>query len=62
MQKNNPSMWAGLSVISGFIVGFLALIAAILAVLNEYDYIGAGLCFLAAALAFGFLANATLRD
>lgn len=55
-------MWAGLSVIAGFIVGILALIAAVLAILNEYDYTGAGLCFIGAGLAFGFLANATLRN
>ncbi|UCD41834.1 MAG: hypothetical protein JSV69_14920 [Chloroflexota bacterium] len=54
--KSNP-VWAGLSVIGGFIVGVVAFLAGLLAVVNEYNYVGAGLCFLAAALAFGLLAN-----
>ena len=54
--KSNP-VWAGLSVIGGFIVGVVAFLAGLLAVINEFNYIGAGLCFLAAALAFGLLAN-----
>jgi hypothetical protein len=45
-NKGNP-VWAGLSVI--------------LAILNEFNYIGAGLCFLASALAFGSLANSIYR-
>ena len=62
MNENRPSVWAGLSVIGGFVVGIIAVLAGLLAVFNEFDYIGAGLCFLAAALAFGYLANAMFRN
>lgn len=57
MSDKPAPVWAGLSVIGGFVVGIVAFLAGILAVLNEFNYIGAGLCFLAAALAFGLLAN-----
>jgi hypothetical protein len=59
-NKGNP-VWAGLSVIGGFIVGLIAMLAGLLAILNEFNYIGAGLCFLASALAFGSLANSIYR-
>ena len=61
MDEKRSPVWAGLSVFGGFVIGIIALLAGILAVFNEYDYIGAGLCFLAAALAFGMLANALFR-
>jgi hypothetical protein len=62
MEKKNPaSSAAGLTVIGGFIVGVVAFPAGLLAVFNEYDYVGAGLCFLAAGLTFGLLANALFR-
>ena len=61
MDEKRSPVWAGLSVLGGFVIGIIALLAGILAVFNEYDYIGAGLCFLAAALAFGMLANALFR-
>lgn len=61
MKDGNSPVASGLSVIAGFIVGFVALLAGILAVLNEYDYIGAGLCFIAAALAFGLISNSIFR-
>ena len=61
MNERQSPVWAGLSVLGGFIIGIIALLAGILAVFNEYDYIGAGLCFLASALAFGLLANALFR-
>lgn len=61
MGKNSPAL-AGLAVIAGLIVGIVAFLAALLAVFNEYDYIGAGLCFLASAFAFGLLANAIFRE
>ena len=57
MSEKPAPVWAGLSVIGGFIVGTVAFLIGLLAVLNEYNYIGAGLCFLAAAFAFGLLAN-----
>lgn len=61
MDKNSPAA-AGLAVIGGFIVGLVAFLAAILAVFNEFDYVGAGLCFLASAFAFGLLSNAIYRE
>lgn len=60
-EKNPASSAAGLSVIGGYIVGVVAFLAGLLAVFNGYDYVGAGLCFLAAGLTFGLLANALFR-
>ena len=57
MPDKPAPVWGGLSVIGGFIVGIVSFLAGLLAVFNEFNYIGAGLCFLAAALAFGLLAN-----
>jgi len=53
---------AGFSIIAGFFIGVFAFVAALLAVFNEYDYVGAGLCLLASAFAFGLSANAIFRD
>jgi hypothetical protein len=47
--------------IGAFAIGISAFCAGSLAVFNEYDYVGAGLCFLAAAFSFGLLANALYR-
>ena len=60
-EKDSASLAAGLSVIGGFIVGVVAFLAGLLAVFLEYNYVGAGLCFLAAGLVFGLLANALFR-
>jgi hypothetical protein len=63
MEKNrSASRAAGLSVIGGFIVGIVAFLAGLLSVFNEFNYVGAGLCFLASAFAFGLLANALFRN
>jgi hypothetical protein len=62
MADKPTPVWAGLSVIGGFIVGIIAFLAGLLAILNEFNYIGAGLCFLASALAFGLLANSIFRN
>jgi hypothetical protein len=61
-MRNQSSILAGLIVIAGSIVGIAAFLAAVLAVFNEYDYVGAGLCLLASAFAFGLLANAIFRN
>lgn len=61
MTEMRNSIWAGLSVLGGFIVGVIAMLAGLLAILNEFNYIGAGLCFLASAFAFGLLANSIYR-
>ena len=60
-ENRNASRTAGLSVIGGLIIGVVAFFAGILSVFNEFDYVGAGLCFLASAFAFGLLANALYR-
>lgn len=60
-KSSQVSTIAGYSVIGSFAVGIAALFFALLAVLNEYDYIGAGLCLLAAATAFGHVMNAVYR-
>ena len=62
MDEKRFASWAGLMVLGGFIIGIAGFLAAILAVFNEYDYIGAGLCLLASAIVFGLLANAMLRN
>ncbi len=51
----------GIAVVTGMITGFGGIVAAIFALINA-DWIGAGLCLLAAALAFGLLVNALLRN
>ena len=61
-MERGPRVLAGFGVFAGFFVGIIAFIAGILAMFNEYDYVGAGLCFLASALAFGMLANAIFRE
>ena len=61
MDKSSSAL-AGFTVIAGYIVGIVALLAGILAVFNEYDYVGAGLCFLASAFVFGLIANAIYRN
>lgn len=61
MNTKKGSASAGLSVIGIFIIGIFGFFAAILAIFNEYDYVGAGLCLIASALAFGHLANAMFR-
>ena len=60
-EKRYASRAAGLSVIGGFIIGVVAFFVGILSVFNEFNYVGAGLCFLASAFAFGLLANALYR-
>jgi hypothetical protein len=60
-KSSQGSTVAGFSVIGAFVAGIAALVCALLAVVNEYDYIGAGLCLLAAATAFGHVMNALYR-
>ena len=60
-QSSQASIMAGYSVIGLFVVGIAALVVALLAVVNETDFIGAGLCLLAASTAFGHLVNAVFR-
>jgi hypothetical protein len=61
MDERRHAGWAGLSVLGGTLVGIASFFAGILSVINDYDYVGAGLCFLASGFAFGLLANALFR-
>jgi hypothetical protein len=61
MSNKKGTSSPGLSIIGGFIIGIAGFFAALLAVFNEYDYVGAGLCLMASALAFGLMANAMFR-
>jgi hypothetical protein len=61
MNEKRVSVAAGLSLIGAFVVGISGFFVGSLAVVNAYDYVGAGLCFLASAFSFGLLANALSR-
>lgn len=51
----------GLAMIGGSITGAVSLIAALF-VLAEGSHTALGMCLIAAALSFGLLANAVLRE
>jgi hypothetical protein len=51
----------GIVVIFGLITGFAGLLAAVAAFFSA-EWVGAGVCLVASALAFGLLANAFLRN
>ncbi|MFN2212334.1 MAG: hypothetical protein ACK2UM_04405 [Anaerolineales bacterium] len=61
MEDRYSPLWAGLTVIAGFVVGICSFLAGLLAIFNEYNYIGAGLCFLASAIIFGLMSNSIFR-
>ena len=61
MKDNRNSIWAGLMILGGFAIGLIGFIAGFFAFINEYDYIGAGLCFLASAISFGLQSIAIFR-
>jgi hypothetical protein len=61
MDEKRVGVWVGLCLFGGFLVGVFGLFAALLSLVNEYNYIGVGLCLLASAFAFGLIANALLR-
>ena len=61
MNEKRVSIAAGLSLIGAFVIGVSGFCAGFLAIVNAYDYVGAGVCFLASALSFGLLANALSR-
>jgi len=51
----------GLAVIGCILVGISGLVAFMVAAAEHADYVGAGVCLIASALAFGSLANAVFR-
>jgi hypothetical protein len=60
-KSNRPEKYVGTAVITGLITGFAGLFAAVVAFIYG-EWVGAALCLLASALAFGLQANALLRD
>jgi hypothetical protein len=51
----------GLAALGGVVTGALGLVAALFPFFDG-DFTATGLCLIAAALSFGLLANAVLRD
>lgn len=61
MESKSGAKLAGMSVMYGIVTGIVAFFAGVIAVFfGRFE--GAGLCFLASAIAFGLLANAMYRD
>ena len=61
-KSNRPEALVGWAVTGAMLTGLLAWFVAFFAVVNDYDWTAAGLALLAAALAFGLIANALLRQ
>jgi hypothetical protein len=59
--ENRITVVVGLSVILGIITGLTSLLVTYFAFFGA-DWTGAGISLVAAALAFGLLSNALLRD
>jgi uncharacterized membrane-anchored protein len=53
MDKQQNNALAGWMVIALIVIGLLGLFTGFLSFINEYNYIGTGLCLIASALAFG---------
>lgn len=60
-HSSRLSMVIGLGVVGSGVVGVGGVIAAVVAAVGYADFVGAGLCLLAAAVAFGLLSNALFR-
>ena len=52
MDQNKSQRFAGWMMVGLTVTGTFGIIAALFAWLNEFDYIGVGICLLAAAYAF----------
>jgi hypothetical protein len=61
MQDRKFNTLIGFAAVGAVLTGVGALLVALLAVSNA-EFVAAGLCLTAAALAFGLLANAILRN
>ena len=59
-NRNKLSTVIGLATVGASITGVVSLIAAFFPLIDS-DFAAAGTCLIAAALAFGLLANAVLR-
>ena len=58
MNINNSKNIAGWMIIGLIVVGILGLFTAVLSFVNEYNYIGAGICLIASAYAFSSVLKA----
>ena len=57
MEKTSKKI-AGWMMIGLFVIGILGILGAVLSMLNELNFIGAGLCLFAAAYAFSAVLKA----
>ena len=58
MEENKAKALAGWMIFFLIVVGVFGLFAAFLSFINEYNYIGSGLCLIASALAFSSVLKA----
>ena len=59
--QDKPTPLPGLAALGCLVAGAAGLITGLAAAMDTQEYTGAGLCLLASACAFGFLANALFR-
>jgi hypothetical protein len=57
-MDNRSKTMPGLMVIGLILIGVLGIFTALLSFLNEYNYVGTGLCLLVAAYAFSSVLKA----
>ena len=57
-MENRNKTTPGLMVIGLMLIGVLGIFTALLSFLNEYNYVGTGLCLLAAGYAFSSVLKA----
>jgi len=60
-KLDKPAAAAGLAIYSAMITGVFSIVVAVFSFFN-YNWVGAGVSLVAAALAFGLVANAILRN
>lgn len=61
-DKTTSSTTAGIAARGATVTGVLGILGAAIAVVGNYDFVGAGACLAASALAFGLLAIANGRE
>lgn len=54
--------FGGLIILGSGLTGLFGLVGAFFSWVNEYDYVGMGLCLIASALAFGMAARAIFKN
>lgn len=59
-EKSKAETVAGIAVLLAFVTGVASLVVAVFSFFSA-NWVGAGTCLVAAALAFGLVANAVLR-